>query len=61
MEHLLSVLAFAALIAAQFFGVVFVAAMGGDVGPCRRKHGTRFEFAGSAGLVPSSTLMGEQL
>jgi hypothetical protein len=29
MEQLLSVLAFATLIAAQFFGVVFVAAMGG--------------------------------
>jgi hypothetical protein len=30
MEQLSSVLAFAALIAAQFFGVVFLAAMGGD-------------------------------
>jgi hypothetical protein len=30
MEHFSSVLAFAALIAAQFFGVVFVAVMGDD-------------------------------
>jgi hypothetical protein len=30
MEHLLSMAAFAAVIAAQFLGVVFAAAMGGD-------------------------------
>jgi hypothetical protein len=33
MEHLLSMVAFAAVIAAQFFGVVFAAAMGGDARP----------------------------
>jgi len=32
MEHLFNLAAFAALIAAQFFGVVFVAAMGRDAG-----------------------------
>jgi len=32
MEHLFHLAAFAALIAAQFFGVVFVAAMGRDAG-----------------------------
>jgi hypothetical protein len=37
MEHLLNVLAFAALIAAQFFGVVFVAAMGGDTRPWKER------------------------
>jgi hypothetical protein len=33
MEHLLSMVAFAAVIAAQFFGVVFAAAMSGDARP----------------------------
>jgi hypothetical protein len=33
MEHLLSMAAFAAVIAAQFLAVVFAAAMGGDPHP----------------------------
>ena len=32
MEHFFNLVEFAALIAAQFFGVVFVAAMGRDAG-----------------------------
>lgn len=41
MEHLLSVPVFAALIAVQFFGVVFVAVMGDDAGPHKGRRLSR--------------------
>jgi hypothetical protein len=40
-EQLLSMVAFAAVIAAQFFGVVFAAAMGGDARPWKGRLSRR--------------------